>query len=74
MLQELIITQTRWKRRAWIIGGVIGAVVLALLIAAIVILTSSKDSETTNQGAISLEDFLKGRLSSRSFNATWASG
>lgn len=55
-------------------GGVIGAVGLAILIAAIVILTSSKDSDTSNQEAISLEDFLKGRLSSRSFNATWASG
>lgn len=75
MFQELIITKSKWRRRVWIIGGIAGAIALALLIAAIVLLTTnSKDSNTTQQNALSLEDFLQGRLSTRSFNASWISG
>ncbi|KAI7815507.1 DPP4, partial [Rhyzopertha dominica] len=71
---ELIITKSKWKRRAWITAAVVGLVVIGLLVAAIVILTTNKSSaNTVEEEAITLEDFLRGRLSSRGFNATFIS-
>lgn len=56
--------------------GVISAIVVGLIIAAIVLLVNESDEieESRTASALSLEDVLQGRLNPRSFNATWTSG
>lgn len=72
LLQDLIITKGKKKKRAWIIGTVVGLVVIAVVVALVVVLTSNRNKVT--EPAISLEDFLDGKLSPKSFNASWLSG
>jgi len=57
--------------------GIVIIIVLALVIAAAILLTGSPDStasRTNGAPGISLEEWLSGSLSPKSFNATWISG
>ncbi|KAI4497391.1 hypothetical protein M0802_007402 [Mischocyttarus mexicanus] len=67
--------RTNWRRL--LAGGLVAIVALALVVAAAILLTGSPDnsaSRTTNAPGISLEEWLAGSLSPKSFNATWLSG
>lgn len=67
--------QRNWRR--FLVGGMVIVVVLGLIIAAAILLTGSPNSSgTTATGApsISLEEWLAGSLSPKSFNGTWISG
>jgi len=65
----------RWRL---LVCGVVVMVVLALVIAAAILLTGRPDSAASSgaNGAagISLEQWLSGSLSPKSFNGTWISG
>lgn len=66
--------RTNWRRL--LAGGLVAIVVLALVVAAAILLTGSPDnsaSRATNAPGISLEEWLAGSLSPKSFNATWLS-
>ncbi|KAL2712953.1 venom dipeptidyl peptidase 4 isoform X3 [Vespula squamosa] len=66
--------RTNWRRL--LAGGLVAIVALALVVAAAILLTGSPDSSasrTTNAPGISLEEWLTGSLSPKSFNATWLS-
>ncbi|XP_076230244.1 venom dipeptidyl peptidase 4 isoform X2 [Nomia melanderi] len=71
---------TKNKQRNWrrlLTGGLIIAVVLGLVVTATILLTGSPDSSGTRTPAapgISLEEWLAGSLSPKSFNGTWISG
>ncbi|XP_011066931.1 PREDICTED: prolyl endopeptidase FAP-like isoform X2 [Acromyrmex echinatior] len=57
--------------------GIVLIIVLALVIAAAILLTGSPDStasRTNGAAGISLEEWLSGSLSPKSFNGTWISG
>lgn len=76
-LQDLM-TKTKQRYR-WrlLICGIVTIVVLALVIAAAILLTGSPDSaasRTNGAPGISLEEWLSGSLSPKSFNGTWISG
>ncbi|XP_014604197.1 PREDICTED: venom dipeptidyl peptidase 4 isoform X1 [Polistes canadensis] len=67
--------RTNWRRL--LAGGLVTIVALALVVAAVILLTGSPDSSTsrtTSAPGISLEEWLAGSLSPKSFNATWLSG
>lgn len=67
--------RTNWRRL--LAGGLVAIVALALVVAAVILLTGSPDSSTsrtTSAPGISLEEWLAGSLSPKSFNATWLSG
>lgn len=76
--QELIMSKSRRKKRAWIITGVIVAIGAALAIVAIVLLLTGGDDDgevdTPVQDTLNLEDYLNGKFSPRTFNGTWTSG
>ncbi|CAG9767540.1 unnamed protein product [Ceutorhynchus assimilis] len=76
--QDLLLSKGKRKKRNWIIASVIGAIVVALIIAAIVLLKNGPghDSHAEQQVAetINLEDFLKYKYNPRSFNGTWVTG
>lgn len=76
LFQDLIITKGKRKKRAYIVGGVVAIVVIAVVIALVVVFTtrSGEEEPTANESTITLEDFLNGALSPRSFNASWVSG
>ncbi|XP_039303125.1 dipeptidyl aminopeptidase-like protein 6 isoform X3 [Solenopsis invicta] len=64
----------RWRLLAC---GIVVIIVLALVIAAAILLTGSPDStasRTNGAPGISLEEWLSGSLSPKSFNGTWISG
>ncbi|XP_036148733.1 venom dipeptidyl peptidase 4 isoform X5 [Monomorium pharaonis] len=64
----------RWRLLAC---GIVIIIVLALVIAAAILLTGSPDSaasRTNGAPGISLEEWLSGSLSPKSFNGTWISG
>ncbi|RLU16819.1 hypothetical protein DMN91_010887 [Ooceraea biroi] len=65
----------RWRL---LVCGVVIIVVLALVIAAAILLTgrpnSAASSRTNDVAGISLEQWLSGSLSPKSFNGTWISG
>lgn len=64
----------RWRL---LICGIVIIVVLALVIAAAILLTGSPNStasRTNGAPGISLEEWLSGSLSPKSFNGTWISG
>ncbi|XP_076294344.1 venom dipeptidyl peptidase 4 isoform X2 [Lasioglossum baleicum] len=71
---------TKNKQRNWrrlLAGGLIVAVVLGLVVAASVLLTGGPDStgpKTPAALGISLEEWLAGSLSPKSFNGMWMSG
>ncbi|XP_076231045.1 venom dipeptidyl peptidase 4 [Calliopsis andreniformis] len=71
---------TKNKQRNWrrlLAGGLIALVVLGLVVAATILLTGSPDSSgqrTSDAPGISLEEWLAGSLSPKSFNGTWISG
>ncbi|XP_050596155.1 venom dipeptidyl peptidase 4 isoform X3 [Bombus affinis] len=71
---------TKNKQRNWrrlLAGCLVGVVVLGLVIAATILLTGSPDSSGSRTPAapgISLEEWLAGSLSPKSFNGTWISG
>ncbi|XP_015439298.1 PREDICTED: prolyl endopeptidase FAP-like [Dufourea novaeangliae] len=71
---------TKNKLRNWrhlFAGGLIVAVVLGLVVTATILLTGSPDSSDSGTPAaagISLEEWLAGSLSPKSFNGTWISG
>lgn len=71
---------TKNKQRNWrrlLAGGLIVVVVLGLVVAATILLTGSPDSSgsrTPGAPGISLEEWLAGSLSPKSFNGTWISG
>ncbi|XP_070531389.1 venom dipeptidyl peptidase 4 isoform X6 [Cardiocondyla obscurior] len=57
--------------------GIVIIIVLALVIAAAILLTGSPDSTASRRNGapgISLEEWLSGSLSPKSFNGTWISG
>ncbi|KAG7197411.1 hypothetical protein KM043_017105 [Ampulex compressa] len=70
---------TKDKQRSWrrlLVGGIVILVVFALVAAAAILLTDSPDSsasKTKRSPAISLEEWLGGSLSPKSFNGTWIS-
>ncbi|KAH0563927.1 hypothetical protein KQX54_008145 [Cotesia glomerata] len=71
---------TKTNRRNWrrlLAGALIAIVVLVLLITAIILLTGSPESgsarTTTTASSITLEEWLGGWLSAKSFNGTWLS-
>lgn len=73
-----LMTKTKQRYR-WrlLICGIVTIVVLALVIAAAILLTGSPDSaasRTNGAPGISLEEWLSGSLSPKSFNGTWISG
>ncbi|OAD57927.1 hypothetical protein WN48_00960 [Eufriesea mexicana] len=71
---------TKNKQRNWrrlLAGCLVVVVVLGLVIAATILLTGSPDSSGSRTPAapgISLEEWLAGSLSPKSFNGTWISG
>ncbi|XP_076624535.1 venom dipeptidyl peptidase 4 isoform X2 [Colletes latitarsis] len=71
---------TKSKQRNWrrlLAGGLVVVVVLGLVVAAAVLLTGSPDSSGSRAPSapgISLEEWLAGSLSPKSFNGTWISG
>ncbi|KOX69535.1 hypothetical protein WN51_05089 [Melipona quadrifasciata] len=71
---------TKNKQRNWrrlLAGCLVAVVVLGLVIAAAILLTGSPDFTGTGTPAapgISLEEWLAGSLSPKSFNGTWISG
>jgi len=75
LLQDLM---TKHKQRyRWLICGIVVIVVLALVIAAAILLTGGPDSAASRANSapgISLEEWLSGSLSPKSFNGTWISG
>lgn len=76
MFQDLIIAKGKRKKRAYIIGGITALIVLGLVIALVVVLTSkSNESEVPAvvESPVTLENFLEGKLSPKSFNASWTS-
>ncbi|KOC65222.1 hypothetical protein WH47_09801 [Habropoda laboriosa] len=70
---------TKNKQRNWrrlLAGCLVAVVVLGLVVAAAILLTGSPDSSGTRPPAapgISLEEWLAGSLSPKSFNGTWIS-
>ncbi|KAL6431650.1 hypothetical protein ACFW04_007295 [Cataglyphis niger] len=63
----------RWRL---LICGIVFIIVLALVIAAAILLTGSPNStssRTNGAPGISLEEWLSGSLSPKSFNGTWIS-
>lgn len=76
-LQDLMTKNKRTNWRRLLAGGLVAIVALALVVAAAILLTGSPDSSasrTTSAPGISLEEWLAGSLSPKSFNATWLSG
>ena len=77
LFQDLM---TKNKQRNWrrlLAGCLVAVVVLGLVIAAAILLTGSPDFTGTGTPAapgISLEEWLAGSLSPKSFNGTWISG
>ncbi|KAH1014109.1 hypothetical protein HUJ04_003003 [Dendroctonus ponderosae] len=71
--QDLILSNTKRKKRMWIIGSITGAVAIALVITAIVILVKAKKVEE-EAITLNLEDFLNYKYNPKSFNGTWVSG
>ncbi|XP_054009789.1 venom dipeptidyl peptidase 4-like isoform X2 [Hylaeus anthracinus] len=72
---------TKSKQRNWrrlLAGGLVVVVVLGLVVAAAILLTGSPEApDPSVPGApagISLEEWLRGSLSPKSFNGTWISG
>ncbi|CAL7939159.1 unnamed protein product [Xylocopa violacea] len=71
---------TKNKQRNWrrlLAGCLVAMVVLGLVVAAAILLTGSPDSTGSRTPAapgISLEEWLRGSLSPKSFNGTWISG
>lgn len=71
---------TKNKRRNWrrlLAGGLIAIVVLALVITVAILLNgspNSTESKALTAAGISLEEWLGGSLSTKSFNGTWLSG
>lgn len=66
--------RNRWRLLTF---GVVVIIVLALVIAAAILLTGSPNStasRTNGAPGISLEEWLSGSLSPKSFNGTWISG
>ncbi|XP_018579789.1 venom dipeptidyl peptidase 4 isoform X2 [Anoplophora glabripennis] len=71
-------SKSKRKKRAWIITGVIVAIIVALAIAAIVLLVTGggegDNGDTPAQESLNLEDYLSGKFVPNTFNATWTSG
>lgn len=78
IFQELIAEKNIGRRKSIIMiaSGTLVLVVIALVIAAIVLLSDSIDaaSITKEENTIALEDILNGSLSPKGFNGTWISG
>jgi len=78
LLQDLMTKNKQRYRWRLLVCGVVLMVVLALVIAAAILLTGRPDSAASSgaNGAagISLEQWLSGSLSPKSFNGTWISG
>ncbi|XP_063983371.1 venom dipeptidyl peptidase 4 isoform X3 [Diachasmimorpha longicaudata] len=71
---ELMTKNNHRNWRRLLIGGLIAIVVLALLITAIILLTSSPNSPSARApttSSITLDDWLWGSLSTKTFNGTW---
>ncbi|XP_076681327.1 venom dipeptidyl peptidase 4 isoform X3 [Andrena cerasifolii] len=67
--------QRNWRR--FLVGGMVIVFVLGLIIVAAILLTGSPNSsgtKATDAPSISLEEWLAGSLSPKSFNGTWISG
>lgn len=76
-LQDLMTKNKQRYRWRLLICGIVIIVVLALVIAAAILLTGSPNStasRTNGAPGISLEEWLSGSLSPKSFNGTWISG
>ncbi|XP_066155922.1 venom dipeptidyl peptidase 4-like isoform X1 [Euwallacea fornicatus] len=73
-VSDLLLTRSKKRKRIWIMASVVGVSVLALVIAAIVILTKSVEVQEQAAQTINLEDFLSYRYNPKSFNGTWVSG
>lgn len=70
---------TKSKRQGWrriLVALVVGVVVISLVTAAIFLLTwsSSDSSGTKTASGLTLEEWLGGSLTTKSFNGTWLSG
>uniref|UniRef100_A0A1Y1KXZ8 Venom dipeptidyl peptidase 4 n=1 Tax=Photinus pyralis TaxID=7054 RepID=A0A1Y1KXZ8_PHOPY len=76
--QELISEKRRGRKRKVIMitGGTIVVIVAAAIIAALVILSGSSDASPVDKEgkALTLEDYIEGRLNPKSFNGSWISG
>ncbi|XP_017784773.1 PREDICTED: venom dipeptidyl peptidase 4 [Nicrophorus vespilloides] len=76
--QDLIISKGKRKKRVWIVAGLIVLIACAIAVAAFILLKQEGKGNTLglsrNIPAITLEDFLEGKLGPHSFNATWISG
>lgn len=76
-LQDLMTKNKHRYRWRLLICGIVIIIVLALVIAAAILLTGSPNStasRTNGAPGISLEEWLSGSLSPKSFNGTWISG
>ncbi|XP_030751090.1 venom dipeptidyl peptidase 4 isoform X2 [Sitophilus oryzae] len=73
--QDLITSKDRKKKRNWIISGVGGVVVIALIVAIVVLVDGrSNDAEAVAAESLNLEDLLSYKYNPKSFNGTWVSG
>ncbi|KAG5896521.1 hypothetical protein JTB14_020494 [Gonioctena quinquepunctata] len=74
--QDLITSKGKSDKRKIIIGGVVGSVAFALVLAAIILLAKGKkeDKIGPTAAALTLEDFLHGKFQHKGFNGTWTSG
>uniref|UniRef100_A0A0C9RFV4 Venom dipeptidyl peptidase 4 n=2 Tax=Fopius arisanus TaxID=64838 RepID=A0A0C9RFV4_9HYME len=73
-VSELMTKNNRRNWRRLLVGGLIAILVLALLITAIILLTSSPNSPnapTPTASKITLDDWLFGSLTTKPFNGTW---
>lgn len=76
-LQDLMTKNKQRYRWRLLVCGIVFIIVLALVIAAAILLTGSPNSSasrTNGAPGISLEEWLSGSLSPKSFNGTWISG
>ncbi|XP_023289115.1 venom dipeptidyl peptidase 4 [Orussus abietinus] len=73
--QELMTKTKRANWRRLLVGGVVGVLVLALVITAVILFTGPEAEGSNGQSAaqITLEEWLLGSLSTKSFNGTWIS-
>ncbi|XP_050306538.1 venom dipeptidyl peptidase 4 isoform X1 [Anthonomus grandis grandis] len=75
---DLLRTKSSRKKRNWIVAVVVGAIVVALIIAGVALLSNGKghESHAEEQTAetINLEDFLNYKYNPKGFNGTWISG
>uniref|UniRef100_U5EWK1 Venom dipeptidyl peptidase 4 n=1 Tax=Corethrella appendiculata TaxID=1370023 RepID=U5EWK1_9DIPT len=76
-MYEELVGSKKSNFKKYLLFGVIAAVIVALVVTAIILVTKKEDSPdaqpSTDESLINLEDILFGRLQAKRFNGTWIS-